>query len=205
MGVDTSAFTARAPKAAGTVFELLFVGRLTEAKGVLYFCEAIRLLRERRVPVHATIIGDGDARPAIDAYIVEYSLQDTITLTGGLPHDQLATYYAAADTFVGPSIESKEGWKEAFGVVFAEAAAVGVPIVATTTGGIKDIVHDGINGLLVPQKDASAIADAVQRLQQNPELCARLGTAGPSIVAEHFSWQTITQKYLAVLHMVVNA
>lgn len=204
MGVDTSSFTARAPKAAGSVFELLFVGRLTEAKGVLYLCDAMRLLRERRISVHATIIGDGDARAAIEAFVAQHQLQDAITLTGGLPHNQLAPYYAAADAFVGPSIESKEGWKEAFGVVFAEAAAVGVPIIATATGGIKDIVHDGINGLLVPQKDAGAIADAIQRLQQNPELCARLGIAGPSIVVEHFSWPVITQKYLAVLRTVAS-
>jgi len=200
MGVDTSAFTARAPKVAGKVFELLFVGRVSEIKGVLYLCEAVRLLRERHIPmIHATIIGDGDALPAVRAYVAEHHLQDAITLTGGLPHSQLAVYYANADAFVGPSIESKDGWKEAFGVVFAEAAAVGVPIIATATGGIKDIVHDGVNGLLVPQKDAGAIADAVQRLQQNPELCARLGSAGPAMVANNFSWQIVTQKYLAIL------
>lgn len=202
MGVDTSNFTARAPKAAHQVFELLFVGRLTEAKGIFYLCDAVRLLHERDVAVHATIIGDGDARPAIDSYIAQHQLQHAITLTGGLPHDQLAPYYASADAFVGPSIESKDGWKEAFGVVFAEASAVGVPIVATTTGGIKDIVHDGVNGLLVPQKDAGAIADAIQRLQQNPALCARLGAAGPAFVAEHFSWPVVTEKYLAVLRHV---
>jgi len=204
MGVDTSAFTARAPKVGGAVFELLFVGRVSEIKGVLYLCEAVRLLLERHIPVHATIIGDGDALPAIQAYVAEHRLQDAITLSGGLPHNQLATYYTNADAFVGPSIESKDGWKEAFGMVFAEAAAVGVPIIATSTGGIKDIVHDGINGLLVPQKDAGAIADAVQRLQQNPELCTRLGIAGPSIVAEHFSWPVITQKYVAVLRTATD-
>lgn len=203
MGVDTSLFTARQPKAAGPIFELLFVGRLSEQKGVRYLCEATKLLIERDIAVHTTIVGDGDARAELEAYVNGHGLEQAITFTGGIAHEQLAQYYLQADAFVGPSIEDKNGWQEAFGLVFAEASASGVPVVATATGGIQDIVKDDVNGLLVPQKDARAIADAVQKLRQDPALCSRLGAAGPSFIENNFSWPVITQKYRAVFESLL--
>lgn len=203
MGVDTSLFKQRPHKPAGDTFELLFVGRLSEKKGVQYLLEATKILKDRGTRVHATIVGDGENRSSLEEYVTSNDLTREVTFTGGVPHEQLAGYYAKADAFVGPSIEDMSGWKEAFGLVFAEASATGIPVVATSTGGIQDIIKDGVNGLMVPQQDAVAIADAIQRLRQDPALCEKLGTIGPAFIHENFSWQIIIDKYRAVFESLL--
>jgi glycosyltransferase involved in cell wall biosynthesis len=205
MGVDTSLFTARSPKPASRIFELLFVGRLDEKKGVRYLCEATKLLIERNIAVHTTIVGDGDTRKELEDYVLNSGLEQAITFTGGLPHEQVAAHYAKADAFVGPSIQSKTGWQEAFGLVFAEASATGVPVIATATGGISDIVKDGVNGLTVPQKDASAIADAVEKLIRDQALCQKLGANGPDFIRQNFAWPVIIEKYKAVFENLLTS
>lgn len=204
MGVDTGLFKQRAPKQAGQTFELLFVGRLTKQKGVHYLLEATKLLKEQGAPIHTTVVGEGNARNDLEKYVQDNDLAQMVTFTGGLPHEQLAEYYAKADVFVGPSIEDTNGAKEAFGLVFAEASATGVPVIATSTGGIQDIIKDGVNGLIVTQKDASAIATAVQKLQQNPALCQKLGAAGPQFIQSNFSWPVIIEKYKAVFESLLD-
>jgi len=192
LGVDASAFTVT-KRTKHTGFELLFVGRLTEAKGLRYLLEAVKELRD----VHLTIVGDGDLRQELEAYGKKHQLESKVTFTGGVPHNELPAYFAKADVFVGPSIEVASGWQEAFGLVFAEASAAGVPVVATDTGGIKDIVKDGVNGLLVPEKDSSALAKAITKLQQDATLRHKLAAGGPG-VADQFTWPKVTEKYLAV-------
>ncbi|HSW37833.1 MAG TPA: glycosyltransferase [Candidatus Saccharimonadales bacterium] len=203
MGIDTDLFKPRGKKQASAVLEVLFVGRLAEEKGVWYLCEAARLLKERGHKVHTTIIGDGSLRKDLEAFVAEHGLEQEVTFTGGIPHSQLPAYYAAADVFVGPSIESKNGWQEAFGLVFAEASASSLPVIATNTGGIQDVIKNGINGLIVPQKDAAAIANAVTKLQNDPQLARKLGAAGPDYIRQNFSWQVITDKYLALFEAIL--
>lgn len=203
MGVDLQRFKRPSglswQTTAGKPFELLFVGRVVEAKGLLYLCQAVKLLRQQHVSVHLTIVGDGEARESIVEYITSNNLEEAITLAGWIQQENLAAYYANANAFVGPSIQTANGWKEAFGVVFAEASAMGLPIITTDTGGIKDIVKHELNGLVVPQKDAPAIAAAVARLQSDPELCRILGEQGSAYIAQNFSWEVIASKYIKVL------
>jgi glycosyltransferase involved in cell wall biosynthesis len=199
LGVNTSAFTPTKRTPLRTV-ELLFVGRLTEAKGLHYLLEAMTQLQD----VHLTIVGDGDLQADLEVYVRQHGLEESVTMAGGQPHDRLPEYFARADVFVGPSIEAASGWQEAFGLVFAEASAAGVPIVATATGGIKDIVQDGVNGLLVPQRDTSALVTAISKLQLDNDLRYKLGTAGPAI-ADQFSWENCIEQYLDVFRSVTGA
>ncbi|HEU4913807.1 MAG TPA: glycosyltransferase [Candidatus Saccharimonadales bacterium] len=195
MGVDTTRFSRPAKRTANERFELLFVGRVVEEKGLDYLCEAVNILKKQAVPVHLNIVGDGAARADVAKFVKKHKLEDAITLVGWVQQEDLAEYYGKADAFVGPSIEIENGWKEAFGVVFAEASACGLPVITTSTGGIKDIIKHEVNGLVVPQRNAEAIAEAVQRLQKDPKLCQKLGDRGVSYIAENFSWDVIAAKY----------
>lgn len=198
MGVDLGRFKRPDKRVAGKTFELLFVGRVVEAKGLMYLCEAVKMLKEQGALVHLNIVGDGEARADIEQYVEANKLGSQITLVGWVQQENLAAYYAEANAFVGPSIITDSGWKEAFGVVFAEASAMGLPVITTSTGGIKDIIKHELNGLIVPQKDAAAIAAAVTRLQKHPELCESLGERGTKFIAENFSWEVIAAKYLNI-------
>lgn len=195
MGVDLERFRRPESRKAGKTFELLFVGRVVEAKGLTYLFEAIKQLRDQHVPVHLQVVGDGEARQDLEAYVATHQLDKQITMAGWVQQADLAPYYARAHAFVGPSIETANGWKEAFGVVFAEASAMGLPVITTSTGGIKDIVKHEVNGLVVAQKDAAAIAEAIIRLRRDPALCEKLGRRGVQYIAEHFAWPVIADKY----------
>jgi glycosyltransferase involved in cell wall biosynthesis len=204
MGVDINRFKRPEKREVGKTFELLFVGRVVEAKGLTYLSEAMKQLKEQKVPVHLNIVGDGELRPELAKFIKKHKLEDVVTLVGWVQPENIADYYAKANAFVGPSIETENGWKEAFGVVFAEASASGLPVVTTSTGGIKDIIKDGVNGLTVPQKDADAIAEAIARLQKDPKLCDKLGKRGVTYIAENFSWDVIAKKYEQIFENVTR-
>jgi glycosyltransferase involved in cell wall biosynthesis len=198
-GADTGKFKKlKRHRKDSKKFEVLFVGRLIEQKGVMYLCEAMRLLRDTKSNVHLTLVGDGVFKKSVESYIAEHGLQAVITVVGWIQPEDLPAYYAKADVFVGPSIDSGNGWKEGFGTVFAEASAMGLPVIATNTGGIADVVKDGVTGLLVRQKDANALAEAITRLAQNPDLREKLAKQGPEFIEQNFSLNVTTQKYLTI-------
>ncbi len=200
-GADTNIFKAieRQPKTIKR-FELLFVGRLIEQKGVMCLCEAMELLRNVGSEAHLTLVGDGEARQKVEAYIESRHLQPSISLIGWVQPNELPQYYAQADVFVGPSIDDTNGWKEGFGTVFAEASAMGLPIIATNSGGIKDVVKDGITGVLVPQKDARALVDAILLLEHDPGLRKKLSKQGPEFIQQKFSVNVTINKYRKIFN-----
>lgn len=105
---------------------------------------------------------------------------------GFVPHDRLAACYRAADVFVFPSV-----CHEAFGLPVAEAMACEVPVVATRSGGVAEVVEDGRTGLLVPRGDAGALADALLRLLADADLRRRLGQAGRARVLRRYAWDDV--------------
>lgn len=200
MGIDVERFKLATHKgqSAGT-YEILYVGRLAPIKGVAYLCEAVYLLHQRHTNVHLSIIGDGPDRPAIEAFIREHGLSDAVTLAGWVQPADLPARYHASDVFVGPPIEVEAGRKEALGLVFAEASACGLPVITTDAGGMVDIVKDGETGFIVPQKDAQAICDKLAYLYAHREEGRAMGVRGSTFVRERFSWESIAERYAAIL------
>lgn len=193
MGVDVSKFAV--PRRRHDGFSVLFVGRLAPNKGVRYLCEAVALLREQFRDMHLDIVGDGPERAALEQFITDNGLQSIVTFAGWVQPDELPERYAMADIFAGPSVEDERGTREALGLVFAEALAAGIPVVTTDVGGIKDIVQDRVNGLVVPQRDARAIADALASLHDHPKEAAAMGERGRAMVREKFSWESVAERY----------
>lgn len=157
---------------------LLTVGRLVERKGIDRVLEAIPNVRSRHPDLHYLIVGEGPQRVVLERMIEERALADCVTFTGPVADDDLADHYALADIFVMPNRTLASGDTEAFGVVFLEANACGVPVIAGTAGGASDVVEDGVNGLTVDGNDVGAIAAAITRLLEDPGLRARLRAGG---------------------------
>ena len=201
MGVDVGKFAAPRRKHDG--FSILFVGRLAPNKGVRYLCEAVALLREQYRDMHLDIVGDGPERAGLEQFIADNGLQGTVAFAGWVQPAELPECYARANAFVGPSVEDERGTREALGLVFAEALAAGVPVVTTDGGGIKDIVQDKVNGLVVPQRDARAIADALAYLHDHPREAIAMGERGRTMVREKFSWGSVVERYNDVFDKLV--
>jgi glycosyltransferase involved in cell wall biosynthesis len=146
---------------------LLFVGRLSEEKGVEELLEATRNLPR-------VIVGDGPLRNLVPDAV------------GFVPPRELGGYYERAAVVVCPSR------REGYGVVAREAMARGRPVVATAVGGLFDAVDDGVTGLLVAPRDPRALRAAIQRLLSDAGLRRRLGAAARERASERFSWESAT-------------
>jgi glycosyltransferase involved in cell wall biosynthesis len=199
MGVDTKRFS---PEAATTDRgldptgpNLLFVGRLVEKKGARYAIEAMPQVLRHEPDARLSIAGDGPERESLERLSDDRGLQDRVTFLGAVPHDRLPALYASADVFVGPSVVEANGDTESFGVVFAEAMASGCPVVASDVGGVADLVIDGETGVLVPERDAGAIADAVVGLVRDEGRRERFSSNGVAWAQHRFDLRTTTARY----------
>jgi glycosyltransferase involved in cell wall biosynthesis len=113
----------------------------------------------------------------------ELGISDRVTLTGRVSKDELVRLYNACEVFVSPSLY------EGFGLPAAEAMACGAPVVATTAGAFPEVIEDGVSGLLVPPRDAGALAGAIERLRKDSYLRYKLGREGRRRINDHFSWR----------------
>jgi glycosyltransferase involved in cell wall biosynthesis len=174
-----------------SVPRVLFTGRLIERKGVEFLIKAIpHILAQRRVEV--VITGNGDQRPRLEAMVQAMGLGDVVRFLGFVTTEQLAAEYASCDMWVNPAIIDSRGDTEGLGVGAIEAYSYGKPVIASAVGGIPDAVIHKETGLLVPEKDEFALADAILQCANNPEWAARLGRHGQNFARQQFSWDRIT-------------
>jgi glycosyltransferase involved in cell wall biosynthesis len=176
---------------------ILTVGRLIARKGQAYLINAMPLVRDHP-EARLVIIGEGHERPQLEALIQTQGLAERVTLAGRVSDEDLQRYYASCDIFVLPSIVDETGDTEMLGMVSLEAMRYGKPVIATEVGGIPDIVRDGQTGLLVPQQDSAALAAAMARLLDDPELAGRLGRAGYEFARDHYAWPAVVAQTLAL-------
>jgi glycosyltransferase involved in cell wall biosynthesis len=152
---------------AGKPPHVLFVGRLSEEKGVVELLEATTGLPR-------VIVGDGPLRARVPDAV------------GFVPPGELGPYYERAAVVACPS------HREGYGVVAREAMAHGRPVVASAVGGLVDAVEDGVTGLLVPPRDPGALRAALERLLGDADLRRRLGTAARERAGERLSLEAAT-------------
>lgn len=170
---------------------VLFVGRLEEIKGVEYLIEAMR-----DIDAYLVIVGKGSMSEHLKVCAKKY--KDKIMFLGPKTHEELPRIYASADLFVMPSITAKNGDKEGFGLVAIEAMASGLPIVATDSGGIVDVVSHGNNGLLVEEKNVEQLAENITNVLEDKQLYKELSQASLE-TAKQFDYNVIARKYKAIM------
>lgn len=186
------------PPGAEAGSRLLFVGRLVERKGARVAVEALDMLKRMGRKAHLTIVGDGPERGPLESLVDSKGLSQAVEFKGRLPTERVAGELAAADLFVMPAVTDWKGEQEGFGLVLVEAMMSGVPIVASRSGGIPDVVRDGETGLLVPERDPVALADAIARLLSDQDLSQRLAQAAARDAERRFAPPAIARRFEAV-------
>lgn len=199
--VDAPAAPAPPRPRGGRPFELLFVGRLVERKGVPLLLDAVAAI-PREAPFVLHVVGDGPDRAALEARARGLALGERVVFHGFVSAEEKTRRFASCDAFVLPAVVDAKGDTEGLGVVLLEAMTYGRPVIASAAGGIVDIVRDGRNGWLVPPGDAAALAGAIAECMADPERAARLGAQGREDVAADFGWDVITGR-LAELYRSV--
>ena len=205
-GVDTAAFHP-VPRATdvGRPMAILAIGTLHEVKGQTHLIEACRRLAADGVDFVCRFIGDGPDRPALERQIAEAGLTDRVELLGQRPRDEVIGLLGTSDVLVAPSVPTKGGKREGIPVVLMEAMSAGLPVVASSLSGIPELVADGVTGLLVPPGDPAAIAAALRRLADDPDLRTRLGVAARGRVVADFDVDRSATRLISRFAAVVGS
>ena len=176
---------------------LLTVARLVRRKGIADVLDALPPLVRALPGLVYVVVGDGPERRALLARAERLGIAANVRFVGAQAEAALAAWYAAADVFVmtprtlPPDVEG-------FGLVYLEAGAAGLPVVATRSGGVSDVVVDDETGLLVAEGDIPALTDALRRLLTRPDLRAQLGAAGRA-QAHRLTWDATADRILSIL------
>jgi len=179
---------------------ILTVARLEDQyKGHDVMLRALASVREQVPDVEWVVLGDGSLRAGLERQVSELNLSGSVRFLGAVPDAARNSWLKRANLLAMPSRLPGGGLAgEGFGIAFLEAGAYGKPVVAGNVGGALDSVSDGESGLLVDPCDPAAVAGAITRLLLDPELAARLGSAG-ALRAQSFTWPAIARRVEAVL------
>jgi glycogen synthase len=168
---------------------VLFVGRLAPQTGVSTLVAAADLLEDPSAQV--LLVGDGPERPKLEREAKRIRVGYRLRFEGFVAHERLPAALAHADLLVLPSLY------EELGTVLLEAMQVGLPIVASGTGGIPDVIEDGINGMLVPPGEPEALAHAINHLLADRDFARRL-SEGAQERAKDYDWEVLAERVLRV-------
>jgi glycosyltransferase involved in cell wall biosynthesis len=166
-------------------------GRLVSKKGFEYLIDAMA----RTPGAVLAIAGEGSLYDALRYKARAAGLESRVRFLGGRAQDDVAALFAAADIVAAPSIRDDAGNVDGLPNVVMEALASGTPLVTTRAGGIGAVVEDGETAIVVPQRDAAALAAAIARLGADPALRARIGGAGRSLVVQRFGWERAAEQF----------
>lgn len=181
---------------------VLFVGRLVEKKGVNYLIQAMAQVQRQYPNVALVIIGKGGMQPRLEHLANKLGVQ--VKFLGQQPPEQVHYWMNRAQVFCGPSIVAKSGDTEGFGMVFAEAQAMGLPVVSFATGGIPEAVLHGETGLLGPEKDTAQLTKNICRLLADDALRDKFARTGQAHVAKNFDLHKNTRQLETMYDQVLT-
>jgi glycosyltransferase involved in cell wall biosynthesis len=188
---------AKPPKQCSEQPRLLFVGRLDERKGLKYLLQALPLILAKQ-PVRLRIVGKGILEQEIKSQCHALLLNEVVDFLGFISKEQLADEYASCDIFVLPAIVDSKGDTEGLGIVMIEALAHQKPVIASAVGGIVDVIQSGNTGLLIPEKNSAALAQAILTLLSDPNQAREMGRKGLADIQVRFNWNRIVPMWVTV-------
>ena len=194
-------FTQRQPPEGRA--RLLFVGRLTEKKGVAYLLEALANLLATGRDAELTIVGSGRLEPDLRALCQTLGLAHRVQFAGPLPHIEVIQVMERAHVVVAPSVTAADGDQEGIPNVLKEAMALGLPVVATRHSGIPELVEDGVSGFLATERDADDLGRCLATVLDNPQRWADWGRAGRRRVESDYDAQRLNDELVTLYRRTI--
>jgi len=183
-GVDIRRFNPKSHE-TGQDFTVGPVKKLEKKYGVDYLIKAFVRLFQINRQARLLIVGDGSEEPALRKLCRSLDVADNVSFIGFVENERVPDYISQMDIFVVPSVMSSE----TFGVAAVEAAACGLPVIASNMGGLPEVVLDEKTGFLVPVRDPEAIAEKIIQLWKDDELRVRMGHAARKFVEQNYVWE----------------
>jgi len=205
-GLETDHFRTASLRADGGPVRILSVGTLIEKKGHEYLIDACALLVQRGLVFQCDIVGDtvgtDRLRRVLQARINQHGLGEWVRLLGALQQTRVLELYQKSDIFALACVVAHTGDRDGIPMALVEAMACELPVVTTPVTGIPELVHHGQTGLLVEQRDASALADALERLIVSEALRVQLGEQARQTILEDFQIQHSTAELAGIFRRV---
>jgi glycosyltransferase involved in cell wall biosynthesis len=173
------------------------VGRLSEEKGVGWLLRAMPAVLAREPAARLVVVGDGPEEPDLRALVSELGIGRSVTFLG--PRGDVARLLAAFDVYVLPSL------REGLPMAILEAMAAGLPVVASSVGGVPSVVEEGVTGLLVPPKDPDRLAAAICSALVDDRLRLSCSVTGPRLVRSRYSTAAMTRQYERLYREAIDA
>jgi glycosyltransferase involved in cell wall biosynthesis len=200
IGIDRSLFSSS--EKVGLSNNVVFVGRLVEKKGCEYLLRAMQRVQQEQPECPLTIIGDGPLRASLEVLAQELGIR--CHFRGTQPSAVVREALSMAKVFCVPSVTAGNGDSEGLPTVLAEAQAMGIPVVSTTHGGIPEIIVNGVNGLLVPERDTGSLAAAIILLLADEQRWRQFHQAALRNVEQHFDLQAQTEQLEAIYSKLIG-
>jgi glycosyltransferase involved in cell wall biosynthesis len=197
-GIDLDLFQPGFPPPR-TPFRIGFVKHLEPVYGYDILIKAAALMHREIGSMELVIVGGGSRLNHARGLVQELGINDMVSFLGRVPNDQLPGLLGGFHALAMPSLS------ESFGVSALEASACGVPVVASRTGGIPDVVRDGETGFLVPPRDPAALAERLAWLAGHPSEASRMGAEGRRFVERHYNWTACAERMELVQQQLVAA
>ncbi|WP_375498290.1 glycosyltransferase family 4 protein [uncultured Jatrophihabitans sp.] len=199
-GPATDSTAVRQRHGLGERPTIVCVSRLVARKGQDRLIDAMPAVRDVLPDVVLLLVGDGSYRDELARRARDSGVADAVVFTGGVPHADLPAHYAAGDVFAMPCRTRRRGLDvEGLGIVFLEASATGLPVLAGDSGGAPDAVLDGETGYVVDGRDVPAIGERLVALLHDAPLRAQLGAAGRAWVERDWQWDTLAARLRELL------
>lgn len=208
-GVDTKTFHPGKPSEdlvnryhLGEKKIILCVGRLVQRKGQDVLIKAMARIQNKYPAAHLLIAGVGNYEKDLRALATSLGVSERVTFAGRIAHGELPELYRSADIFASPTRDRFAGLEvEGLGIVYLEASASGVPVIAGASGGSPDAVQAGRTGLVVDGRSVDQVADALEELLSDPEKCQSMGAHGREWMEREWSWQVIGARFRNLLQL----
>ncbi|MGH2690903.1 MAG: glycosyltransferase family 4 protein [Actinomycetota bacterium] len=196
-GAEVEMFASAQPARLPEGRRILFVNRLDPRKGFRVMVEAFGMLSATHPDALLVVAGDGPERPALRELPAE--ARGRVVMLGNVAHDQLPPYHAASEVFCAPATG-----RESFGIVLVEAMAAGLPVIASDIPGYREVVREGVEGMLVPPGEPAALARVISDVMGDPDAAKRFGEAGRSR-AKRYSWDTVAAEIEQIYRDAIEA
>lgn len=185
-GLDLDSFPFQ-PDRVGDGPDVVAVGRLVEKKGFDVLLEACAVARDRGTPLDCVVVGSGEREGQLRELLAAHSLEPHVRLLGPLPQERVREIVASATVMAAPCVVGTDGNADGLPTVVLEAMALGTPVVATPVTGLPEAIRDGDTGLLVPERDVPALANALIALRDNAPRRRELARRARMLVEAEFS------------------
>ena len=179
---------------------IVSVGRLVHRKGQDHLIESMPEILAKVPNAHLLIVGRGPYLEHLAKLVVVNKIENHVSFIGRVQYAELPRFICAGDVFAMPSRSRFAGLEvEGLGIVYLEASACGLPVVAGNSGGAPDAVVEGVTGLVVDGTNNTQIADAIITLLTNPQKCKEMGNAGQAWIKENWRWEIWSKRFNELL------